>query len=108
MVKFNGYDITLTLGDSLTFGVQLVGRTLPENTEALFTVRRRAGDEEALLEKRLPVLPDGWVRIELTSEETSLPKRGYRWDLRVLLPEGEVMTPMTPAGFLITEVIGNA
>ena len=87
------------------------GRELPEGTEALFTVKRSASAEEAVIEKRLAVGVDGVVLVGISSEESDLPARTYFWDLRVLIPLGdgtfEVRTPMEYAAFTILGVIGD-
>ena len=111
MHQFNGLDIELTKGDSLQFRVTVKGRELPEGTAALFTVKKKPRDEEAVIEKRLPVDADGVVLVGLSSADTDISPKTYYWDLRVLMPLGdgtyEVRTPMEYAAFTILEVIGN-
>jgi hypothetical protein len=110
MHRFNGLDIELTRGDSLQFRVTVQGRELPEGTLALFTVKRRTRDEEAVIEKRLP-LDNGVVVVGLPSADTDITPRTYYWDMRILIPLGdgtyEVRTPMEYAAFTILEVVGN-
>lgn len=111
MYRFDGLDIELTRGDSLQFKVTISGRELPEGTIALFTVKRNANAEEAVIEKRLAVDADGVVLVGISSDESDLPPRTYYWDLRVLLPLGdgtyEVRTPMEYAALTILGVIGD-
>jgi hypothetical protein len=111
MHRFNGYDIELTRGDSLQFRVTITGRELPQGTAALFTVRQRPRDENAVIEKQLAVDADGVVLVGLASDDTDITPRTYYWDLRVLMPLGdgtfEVRTPMEYATFTILEVVGN-
>lgn len=109
MHRFDGYDIELTSGDSLFFTISLDGRVLPEGATALFTVKRNPKDEEALIEKTIPVV-DGKVAIQLFSHETELAARTYYWDLRVQFTseEGdEVETPMEYAAFTIIQPVGD-
>lgn len=112
MRKFDGLDIELTRGDTLSFRVTFKGRVLPDNAIALFTVKKRPKDEEpAIVEKRLPINGNKSV-VLLTSEDTEKVKpRLYYWDIRVLIPEGdgtyEVRTPMSYAAFMLTEVVGD-
>jgi len=112
MHAFKGLDIELTRGDSLQFKVTITGRELPTGTEALFTVKRRPRDEEAVIEKILPVGADGVVNVGISSADSDVEPRTYFWDLRVRIPLGdgtcEVRTPMEYAAFTILEVIGNA
>ena len=110
MVKFNGLDIELTKGDSLQTKITISGRELGNDTIALFTVKKRTRDEEAVIEKRIHIY-DNEVQIGLSSEDTNLAPRTYYWDLRVLIPLGdgtyEVRTPMEYAAFTILEVVGD-
>lgn len=112
MRKFNGLDIELTKGDSLQFKVTFYGRTLPEGSIALFTIKKSPRAEDAEVEKRILIGADGTVQVGLSSSETNLKPRTYFWDMRVLIPLGdgtyEVKTPMEYAAFTISEVIGDA
>ena len=111
MHRFNGLDIELTRGDSLALRVTIQGRTLPKGTTAVFTVKKRPRDEEALIEKRMTPDENGIVLVRLTPGDTDLTPRLYYWDMRVIMPSGdgadEVRTPMEYASFTILEVIGN-
>ena len=112
MRKFDGLDIELTRGDTLSFRVTFKGRVLPNNAIALFTVKKRPKDEDpAIVEKRLPITGNKSI-VLLKSEDTEKVKpRLYYWDIRVLIPEGagtyEVRTPMSYAAFMLTEVVGD-
>ena len=112
MRKFNGLDIELTKGDSLQFKVTFYGRTLPEGSIALFTIKKSPRAEDAEVEQRILIGADGTVQVGLSSSETNLKPRTYFWDMRVLIPLGdgtyEVKTPMEYAAFTISEVIGDA
>ena len=112
MRKFNGLDIELTKGDSLQFKVTFYGRTLPEGSIALFTIKKSPRAEDAEVEKRILIDAGGTVQVGLSSSETNLKPRTYFWDMRVLIPLGdgtyEVKTPMEYAAFTISEVIGDA
>lgn len=111
MHRFNGLDIELTRGDSLQFKLTIKGRTLPEGTIALFTVKRSTKDEDVVIEKRLLLSADGTTIVGLSSSETDTEPRTYYWDIRVMIPLGdgtyEVRTPMEYASFTILEVVGN-
>lgn len=110
MRTVNKLHIKLTQGDSLLLRANLAGADLPEGSEALFTVKRKPGDETALIEKRIGIQENA-VLIRLASADTALPPRTYYWDLRVLIPQGDgscfVHTPMTYAKFEILEAIGH-
>ena len=110
MRRFDGLDIELTRGDTLRFKTTFAGRTLPAGTIALFTVKKRTRDEEAVIEKRIDVL-DNMIYVNLSSADTDVQPRTYYWDIRVLIPYGdgtfEVKTPMDYAAFTILEVVGD-
>ena len=50
MRKFSGLDIELTRGDTLQFKATFAGRKLPDDSIALFTIKKRTRDEEAIIE----------------------------------------------------------
>lgn len=110
MHRFNGYNIELTRGDSLTFRVSLTGRTLPEGSVALFTVKTHPREETPVIQKRLDASL-GQLTVTLTPRDTDLPSRTYFWDVRVLIPLSgggwELVTPMEYAAFTILEAIGR-
>lgn len=110
MRRFDGLDIEVTRGDTLSFRVNLTGRELPADTIGLFTIKKRPKDETAMVEKRIPV-ENGAINIYLSSEDTDIAARTYYWDLRVLTPIGDgtynVQTPMEYAAFTTLEAIGN-
>ena len=111
MYRFDGLNMELTRGDSLQFKVNIQGRDLPEKTLAVFSVKKRAGAKEAMIEKRIEVGAGGVVLVGLSHEDTDLAPRTSWWDLRVLIPLGdgtyEVRTPMEYAAFNILGVIGD-
>lgn len=112
MRKFDGLDIELTRGDTLSFRVVFKGRVLPDTAIALFTIKKRPKDDEpAIVEKRLSIKGNKST-VLLTSEDTEKVKpRLYYWDIRVLIPgdDGayEVRTPMSYATFMLLEVVGD-
>lgn len=110
MRRFDGFDIEVTRGDTLSFRVNLTGRELPANTIGLFTIKKRPKDEAVVVEKRIPV-EDGVINIHLSSTDTDIAAKTYYWDLRVLTPIGDgtynVQTPMEYAAFTTLEAIGN-
>ena len=110
MRRFDGLNIEVTRGDTLSFRVNITGRELPEGTIGLFTIKQRPKDEVVVVEKRIPIV-DGAISIILTSEDTDITAKTYYWDLRVLMPNGDgsfnVQTPMEYAAFTTLEAIGN-
>lgn len=112
MRKFDGLNIELTRGDTLNFRVIFRDRELPDTATAVFTVKSKPADAEpALIEKRGPVTGNRFT-VYLASEDTERAKpKLYYWDIRVLIPleDGtyEVITPMSYAAFMLTEVVGD-
>ena len=110
MIRIKGTKITITRGDCQPFTITLAGEDVPpDGTEVLFTVKKTAGYQEPVIEKRLP-LSGGAIEIQLMNEDTkNLPFGTYEWDIRLpdLYGEGEPYTPMEPAMFEIAKVIGN-
>lgn len=110
MRKFNGLDVELTRGDTLQFKVTFAKRELPLGSIALFTIKKRTRDEEAIVEKRVPI-ENNVANIGLSSDDSNITPRTYYWDMRVLIPLGDgtydVKTPMEYAAFTILEVVGN-
>lgn len=110
MMEINGMDISLTRGDCSPFTLTLTGEdTIPDGTDALFSVKKTSDQNAALIEKRVPVA-DGRIEILLKREDTeNLPYGDYEWDLRFpdLWGEGEPYTPIKPQKFTVARVVGN-
>lgn len=98
--------IAVTKGDSANFTIELEGTVPVNGTQALFTVKKDANGQ-ALILKRLSV-EDGVVLIALTSKDTNKLKPGkYVWDLRLIISEDYVDTPIPPTQFLVMEAVGD-
>lgn len=110
MYRFDGYDIELTRGDSLTLRIDLKGRDLPVGTEAVLTVKKRVRDEAVVLRKRCDA-SDEMLTITLEAEETNLPPGPYVWDVRLRIPREngttEIYTPMEYAALTILAAVGT-
>ena len=110
MFVIDGKDIQLTHGDSFSFSMTFTGRVLPATAQAVFTLKKRVKDEEALLEKTVPVVENN-ASVFLFPEDTEpLAYGSYFWDMRVLVPREDgvdVYTPMEYASFQLLEVIGD-
>ena len=105
MFEIDGYGITLTRGDSFRFEVRLKGRVIANGSLAVFTVKERAADAAAVLEK-VALVKDRRAGFELLPEDTEgLRAKGYRWSLRIIDGDGNVYTPIADELLLITEVI---
>lgn len=112
MFTIDGKNIELTRGDSFSFTMTFTGRTLPAGCSAIFTVKKKVKDDEAVIEKTVDV-QDNKAAVFLYPEDTSGLSTGtYFWDMRVKIPlengSHEVRTPMEYASFQLLEVIGDA
>lgn len=110
MLVINGKGIRITRGDSARFTIHLTGRELPDGTQALFTVKKRAWQHEPpAIEEYIPVMGND-VDVILSPDVTDMKAGNYVWDLRVMEDAGdgaEVMTPMEYASFEVMEAIGD-
>ena len=107
MLNLDGLNIEVTRGDTGSIRITFIGEDIPEDgTIALVTVKK-AADTEEIWSKRIEVENGGCV-IPLTQESTTLDYGQYRWDLRLIYEDGAVYTPMPPAKYTITTVIGDA
>lgn len=110
MVEINGYDISLTRGDSLYLRVDLGGRDLPEGAAAVFTIKKTVRSRSCLVQKTFDASEET-LGIQLAPSETDLPPGVYVWDVRLLIPldDGsfEVYTPMKYAAFAVLEAVGT-
>ena len=107
MLNLDGLNIEVTRGDTGSIRVSFIGEDIPEDgTIALVTVKK-AADTEEIWRKEIQV-ENGSCLIPLTAESTMLDFGQYRWDLRLLYEDGSVYTPMAPAKYTISPVIGDA
>ena len=98
--------IAVTKGDSAYFTIELDGTVPADGTQALFTVKKDT-DGQALILKRLSV-EEGKVLIALASKDTNKLKPGkYVWDLRLIISEDHVDTPIQPTQFLVMGAVGD-
>lgn len=98
--------IAVSKGDSAYFSILLEGDVPEDGVIAMFTVKKKVGESAAMIKKY--EVTDGVVWIGLTSQDTNKLEPGnYIWDLRVILSDTEVVTPMTPGRFCVLEVAGD-
>lgn len=90
--------------------MMFTGRTLPATAQAVFTLKKRVKDEEAMLEKKVPVVENVASVFILPEDTEPLAYGTYFWDMRILIPREngmDVYTPMEYASFQLLEVIGD-
>ena len=107
MLEVNNLKIEVSKGDTGTLTLQFTGEDVPPNdTQALFTVRKNIDSEEKLIEKMLEIA-DGECVVPLTVADTNFPYGRYWWDVRLIYDTGDIYTPMKPAEFRIVQVVGD-
>lgn len=106
MVWIEGRRIRISRGDTARIRIDLEDGGQLEGAQAVVTVKRRPGDEEAVWQRCVPV-EDGCVLLELGDAQTGQAPGLYWWDLRLLMPGGGVQTPFEPEVFEICEVVGD-
>lgn len=83
---------------------------IPANARAVFSLKKRVKDPEALIEKVSAVTDNGAAFFLSPGDTADLPFGTYFWDVRVIVPgqaHADVYTPMEHAAFQLAEVIGN-
>lgn len=112
MFTFNQgtYDLHLTRGDTLTLDFQFDEETtLTEEDSLYFTVKKTASACDATIEKKMSLLENGVARVVFSSEDTAgLAFGKYLWDLRIFYANGQVTSPIAPAGFYVDAVVGRS
>ena len=106
MVWIEGRRIRISRGDSARIRIEMEDGGQLEGAQAVVTVKRRPGDEEAVL-ARSATVEAGCVEVALGAGETERAPGIYWWDLRLLMPGGGVQTPFEPEVFEICEVVGD-
>lgn len=85
----------------------LTGDEAPPGTRMLATLKREASATAPPIWEKLIAVEDDAGELGLGREETDIEAGVYWWDLRVVLPTGEVRTPFAPQRFEILEVVGR-
>ena len=110
MVRFDGYNIELTRGDTLMMRIDLSGRDLPEGSQAVLTVKKNVRSEEKLICEWFDASEET-LGICLLPEQTDLTPGVYVWDVRLRIPAEngsfEVFTPMDYAAFVVVDAVGD-
>ena len=98
--------LAVSKGDSACFSITFEGNIPADGTETLFTVKRKIGGPASILKHY--TVKCGTVEVELESKDTNKLEPGdYYWDLRLILSEREVVTPMVPCRFRVLWAAGD-
>ncbi|MCI6378708.1 MAG: hypothetical protein MR842_13285 [Clostridiales bacterium] len=106
MVEITNQSIRISRGDTAVIRLALSGDETPPGTRMLATLKREASAMAPPVWEKLIAVEDGVGELGLGREETDIAAGTYWWDLRVVLPTGEVRTPFAPQRFEILEVVG--
>ena len=106
MFEIRGFDIYITQGDTSQILIEFDGEVPPDGTTAVICVKERPGRSPVMIEKNIEV-ENGELLLSFGHNETMIPPKRYRWDLRLVFDNGDVITPMEPAVFTILPAIGE-
>ena len=95
--------MTIVMKDTASFDLAFDNYYLVSGDKVTFTVAREKESEQPLIQKVLTEFEGGLARIQLSSEETDLPKGTYYYDIQVDTGDGRVDTVVGPAKFKVLE-----
>lgn len=108
MFKLNGFDLTITRGDTASIEFTFTGDAPSESDRVIAAMKPDKKKKDTLWEKTLERTADGKYVLRIESQDTEDLKFGNYWyDIRVLYEDGEIVTPMEPARFTVGEVVTN-
>ena len=102
MLVIHKHEIHIPRGEPGSFDIQYTSEPPEDGTKILFSVKKSAEDQDALIEKTMEI-DEGTITIELEATDTNLEPGDYVWDL----VEESGYRPITPALFSIGKVVGN-
>lgn len=102
MLVIHKHEIHIPRGEPGSFDIQYTSEPPEDGTKVLFSVKKSAEDQDALIEKTMEI-DEGMITIELEATDTNLEPGDYVWDL----VEESGYRPITPALFSIGKVVGN-
>ena len=102
MMVIHKHEIHIPRGEPGSFDIQYTSEPPEDGTKILFSVKKSAEDQDALIEKTMEV-DEGMITIELEATDTDMEPGDYIWDL----VEESGYRPITPALFSIGKVVGN-
>lgn len=95
--------MTIVMKDTASFDIAFDNYYLVTGDKVTFTVAREKESQEPLIQKELTEFSGGIARIQLSSDETDLPKGSYYYDIQVETGDGRVDTVVGPAKFKVLE-----
>lgn len=95
--------MTIVMKDTASFDIAFDNYYLVAGDKVTFTVAREKESQNPLIQKVLTEFDGGMARIQLSAEETNLPKGSYYYDIQVETGDGRIDTVVGPAKFKVVE-----
>lgn len=95
--------MTIVMKDTASFDIAFDNYYLVTGDKVTFTVAKEKESQDPLIQKELTEFEGGRARIQLSSDETDLPKGSYYYDIQVDTGDGRVDTVVGPAKFKVLE-----
>lgn len=95
--------MTIVMKDTAAFDIAFDNYSLVAGDKVTFTVAREKESQNPLIQKVLTEFDGGMARIQLSAEETNLPKGSYYYDIQVETGDGRIDTVVGPAKFKVVE-----
>lgn len=95
--------MTIVMKDTASFDIAFDNYYLVTGDKVTFTVAKEKESQDPLIQKELTEFAGGRARIQLSSDETDLPKGSYYYDIQVDTGDGRVDTVVGPAKFKVLE-----
>lgn len=95
--------MTIVMKDTASFDIAFDNYYLVTGDKVTFTVAKEKESQDPLIQKELTEFSGGIARIQLSSDDTDLPKGSYYYDIQVDTGDGRVDTVVGPAKFKVLE-----
>lgn len=95
--------MTIVMKDTASFDIAFDNYYLVTGDKVTFTVAKEKESQDPLIQKELTEFEGGRVRIQLSSDDTDLPKGSYYYDIQVDTGDGRIDTVVGPAKFKVLE-----
>lgn len=95
--------MTIVMKDTASFDIAFDNYYLVTGDKVTFTVAKEKESQDPLIQKELTEFSGGIARIQLSAEDTDLPKGSYYYDIQVETGDGRIDTVVGPAKFKVLE-----
>ena len=95
--------MTIVMKDTASFDIAFDNYYLVTGDKVTFTVAKEKESQDPLIQKVLTEFSGGIARIQLSAEDTDLPKGSYYYDIQVDTGDGRIDTVVGPAKFKVLE-----